>query len=162
MTQVLQSIHPDKFTKIEAILNSITFPVISSQNRRGFPKHRAMVLGLTKHRCLRYVMTARLNEQFPELVEELFKLGDEICPFNFTSVYVNKNVISPPHKDTSNVGNSLIVSLGQYTGCNLIIENIKYDAKYTPIIFDGSKYEHWNTDDLQGTKYSLIFYRVKN
>ena len=162
MVQVLTSIHPDRFTKIEELLNKVTFPVVSAKNRRGFPKHKAFLVGLTKHRCLRHVMTARLNDIYPELLEELFKLGDEICPFNFTSVYVNKNVTSPPHKDTGNVGNSLIVSLGQYTGSNLIIENIKYNAKYTPIIFDGGTLEHWNTDDLNGTKYSLIFYSIYN
>jgi hypothetical protein len=162
MAQVLTSINPDRFTKIEELLNQVTFPVVSAKNRRGFPKHRAFVLLLVKHRCLRHVMTARLNSKYPELVEELLKLGEEICPFNFTSVYINKNVTSPPHKDTGNVGDSLIISLGQYIGSNLIIENIKYDARYTPIIFDGAKLEHWNTDDLIGTKYSLIFYKINN
>lgn len=162
MAQVLTSIYPDRFTKIEELLDKVTFPVISAQNRRGFSKHRAFVLGLVKHRCLRHVMTARLNEKYSELLDELLKLGEEICPFNFTSIYINKNVTSPRHKDTGNVGDSLIISLGQYTGSNLIIENIKYDARYTPIIFDGGKLEHWNTDDLVGTKYSLIFYSIYN
>lgn len=162
MTQILPSIPPDRLKKIEELLNNITFPVIPSKNRRHFQKHRAFVIGLVKHRFKKYVMTARLNDKYPELLEELFRLGDEICPFNFTSVYINKNVISPKHKDTGNVGESLIISLGDYTGCNLIIENVEYNARYTPIIFDGSQYEHWNTSDLEGTKYSLIFYRVYN
>lgn len=162
MAQVLTSIHPDRFTQIEKLLDKVTFPVVSAKNRRGFPKHKAFVLGLVKHRCLRHVMEARLNQKYPELLEELFKLGEEICPFKYTSIYINKNVTSPPHKDTGNVEDSLIISLGQYTGSNLMIENIMYDAKYTPIIFDGGKLEHWNTDDLQGTKYSLIFYRIYN
>lgn len=162
MAQVLTSIHPDKFTKIEELLDKVTFPVVSAKNRRGFPKHRAFVMGLVKHRCYKYVMNARLNNKYPELLCELLKLGDEICPFKFTSIYINKNVISPPHKDTGNVGNSLIISIGNYTGCNLMIENIEYNAKYTPIIFDGGKFEHWNTNNLQGTKYSLIFYSIYN
>jgi hypothetical protein len=162
MAQILESINKERFIKIEQLLDKVTFPVVSAKNRRNFPKHRAFVIGLVKHRCHRYVMNARLNNKYPELLEELLKLGDEICPFNFTSIYINKNVISPPHKDTGNIGNSLIISVGNYFGCNLVIENVEYDAHYTPIIFDGSKYEHWNTHNLAGTKYSLIFYNIKN
>jgi len=55
---------------------------------------------------------------------------------------------------------SCIVSIGDYTGCNLVIENKKYDAKYNPIVFNGSLIEHWNTDDLVGDKYSLIYYNI--
>jgi hypothetical protein len=39
-----------------------------------------------------------------------------------------------------------------------MIEGKMYDAKNTPIIFNGSQLEHWNTDDLEGLKYSLVFY----
>jgi len=162
MIQVLQTIHQDRFTKIEELLNKVIFPIHSENNRTGFAKHRSFVLGLTKHRCYRYVMTARLNEKHSELLEELFKLGEEIVPFIFTSVYINKNVVSPKHKDSNNIGESLIVSLGNYTGCNLVINNIIYDAKYTPIIFNGAELEHYNLDNLVGTKYSLIFYSVRN
>ena len=42
------------------------------------------------------------------------------------------------------------------------IENKVYDAYYTPIIFDGYKLEHFNTDDLVGNKYSLVFFKIKN
>ena len=38
---------------------------------------------------------------------------------------------------------------------------IKYDAKYSPIIFDGSKYTHWNDEIISGNKYSLIFFNIK-
>ena len=143
-------------------MNSIKFPVIPANNRRGFQKHKAFVLGLVKDRCYKHIMTARLNDIYPELLKELFKLGDEICPFKFTSIYINKNVVSPKHKDSNNVGDSLIISIGDYSGCNLVINNVEYNPHYQPILFDGSKFEHFNTDDLVGTKYSLIFYRVYN
>jgi len=162
MIKVFDSINAERFTKIEELLDKITFPVHSVNNRSGFPKHRSFVIGLTKHRCYKYVMPARLNDIYPELLDELFKLGDEICPFNFTSVYVNKNVVSPKHKDINNIGESLIVSVGNYTGCNLVIDNKIYDARYRPIIFNGSELEHYNTANLIGTKYSLIFYSVSN
>lgn len=56
---------------------------------------------------------------------------------------------------------SMLISFGDYTGCNIVIEGIMYDAKYSPIIFNGSERHHWNTNDLQGNKYSLVFYTIK-
>ena len=162
MISILNPINKDRFLKIENILNTITFPIISKNNRRGFSKHKAFVLGLVKHRCYKYVDTAKLNEKYPVLLEELFILGDEICPFNFTSIYINKNVVCPKHTDTNNIGDSLIISIGEYTGCNLVINNIEYNPHYQPIMFNGSIYEHYNIDNLIGTKYSLIFYNIRN
>jgi hypothetical protein len=68
-------------------------------------------------------------------------------------------VVCPKHYDSKNVGESMLVSFGDYTGCNIVIEGIVYDAKHTPVIFNGSKREHWNTDNLTGNKYSLVFYK---
>jgi hypothetical protein len=30
-----------------------------------------------------------------------------------------------------------------------------------PLLFNGALYEHWNTDDLVGNKYSMVFFPVK-
>jgi DNA (cytosine-5)-methyltransferase 1 len=35
---------------------------------------------------------------------------------------------------------------------------VEYDTDCRPVIFNGAELEHWNTKDLQGTKYSLVFY----
>ena len=43
-----------------------------------------------------------------------------------------------------------------------MIEEKKYDTHYQPLIFNGSEMEHYNTDDLVGDKYSLVFYYIKN
>jgi hypothetical protein len=40
----------------------------------------------------------------------------------------------------------------------VFIEGVPFDARYQPILFDGSMLEHWNSDDLVGNKYSLIFF----
>jgi hypothetical protein len=55
----------------------------------------------------------------------------------------------------------MLLSFGDYTGCNIVIEGTMYDARHKPIIFNGSEREHWNTDDLSGNKYSLVYYRNK-
>jgi hypothetical protein len=162
MVKVLDKIEPSRFENIELILSKVKFQHIPKNNRRNFDAHKAFVMGLIKRRTERFIREAVYNLKYPELLQELLKIGDEVCPFKFTSIYINKNVVSPKHIDSNNVGESMIISIGDYTGCNLVINDIEYNAKYQPLIFDGSKYEHYNTDDLVGTKYSLIFYTIKN
>ena len=81
---------------------------------------------------------------------------------SYTSILVNHNTICGKHKDANNIGKSLLISIGQFSGCNIVIENKTYDAKNTPIIFNGSVLEHWNTSDLVGNKYSLVYYKIGN
>jgi antibiotic biosynthesis monooxygenase (ABM) superfamily enzyme len=66
--------------------------------------------------------------------------------------------------DGNNNGESTLVSFGGYVGCNIVIEHdgdaVKYDAYCRPITFDGNLLKHWNTPDLVGDKYSLVFFRL--
>jgi hypothetical protein len=54
----------------------------------------------------------------------------------------------------------MLVSFGEYSGCNIVVEGAKLNADCQPIIFNGADLEHWNTDDLVGTKYSLVYYNA--
>ena len=163
MIQILNLIEKSVFHKLEIILAKISIPVCNKNNRKGFSKHRSCTFGLTKQRFAdKSICECALNKKYPELFEELFRIGDIYCPFKFTSVYVIQNCICPPHKDSRNNGESMIISIGNYSGCNLIIEGQEYSAKYRPIIFDGHLLEHYNTSDLEGNKYSLIFFKIKN
>jgi hypothetical protein len=127
-------------------------------SRAGFGKHRSITFGITKGRFNNIIGLSYFSKKYPHLYEEIFRIGKLICPFEFKSVHLNNNVICPKHKDKGNHGESLLISFGNYEGGNIVIENQIYDAKYTPIIFDGSLLEHWNTDDLVGNKYSLVFF----
>ena len=162
MLKVLSTIDKQEFAELERLLVKQRIPTQQANNRFGFPKFRAVTFGLTKYRCDRFVSCAKGNEKYPEIFNELFRIGQKYCPIAFTSIYVNNNVVCPKHMDKGNNGLSCIISLGDYTGCNLVIENNVYDAKYTPIVFDGTKLEHYNTDDLIGNKYSLVFFNLRN
>lgn len=162
MIKILPTINKQEFTELERLLDKQKIPTQQAGNRFGFPKFRAMTFGLTKYRTNRFISCCKSNEKYPEIFNELFRIGEKFCPDPFTSVYVNNNVVCPKHVDKGNAGLSMIISLGDYTGCNLVIEGKMYDAKYTPIIFDGTKLEHWNTYDLIGNKYSLVFFNVRN
>ena len=69
--------------------------------------------------------------------------------FEFTSVQLNKNFKCPKHFDGKNLGNSMIMALGNFTGGDLFVSGKRIDIKYKPFIFNGSLEEHW-TDDFEG------------
>jgi hypothetical protein len=135
--------------------------------RKNFPEHRSSIFGVVK--CFgrgrkggKTHMISLASTKYPEVYEELKRIGDLIVPFPYSSILVNNNTVCGKHFDSNNVGNSLIVSIGDYTGCKLVIEGVEYDAQYQPLIFNGSQHEHWNTDDLVGNKYSIVYYYIEN
>jgi len=135
--------------------------------RKNFPQHESIVYGYIINRPAimkkwgkEKMDLSRFTKKKPLIWDELKRIGDIFVPFPYSSCYICHNTVAGKHLDNSNVGMSCIVSIGNYEGCNLVIGNKKYDAHYQPIIFDGSKIEHWNTDDLVGNKYSLIYYNL--
>ncbi len=163
---VLPKASATEFEKIYELLNDITFPFASDKRnqsgaRSGFPKHRKLMFGVTRERGTNYARLSRDSELHEEAFNELSRIGDLIVPFEYTTMHINENVVCPPHKDKHNNSDSVIVSFGKYTGCNLVVEGVKYDTYCQPIMFDGSALLHWNTDDLQGHKYSVVFYKRK-
>jgi len=131
----------------------------TTDSRRGFGKHRSCVWGITKQRATHKIAIAKYSVKYPEIWAMIQQIGDHF-DIDYNAVHLNKNVICPKHKDEKNVGKSVLLSFGDYTGCNIVIEQKKYDANCNGIIFNGANLEHWNTDDLVGTKYSLIFYKA--
>jgi len=121
-----------------------------------------MCFGLTRARYSGIVGLSRDSIRYSEIFEEIMRIGDKYVPFNYTSVHLNHNVICPPHKDDKNNGKSVLISFGEYTGSNIVIEGINYDARHRPLMFNGSLLNHWNTQDLQGNKYSLVYYINKD
>ena len=159
------------FEKLEGLLQKYKIPWKSvagydskgrtTNGRRGFPKHRACCYGLIKYKCGGKIDLSYNTKKHPDIYEELVKVGKLICPFEFTSIMVNHNVVCPKHIDTNNVGDSMLVSLGEYEGCNIVIDGKEYDARYSPVVFNGSKLVHSNTLLISGNKYSLVFFSIK-
>lgn len=133
-----------------------------TNTRPGFGQHRSEQYGITRSRFKGNFGLSMKSKKHPEIYNEILNIGKQFPCFNFTSIQLNNNTVCPPHHDSNNIGSSLLVSFGDYTGCNIVIENLVYDAKYAPIIFNGSERQHWNTDDLIGNKYSLVFYNLKH
>jgi hypothetical protein len=162
--QLLPEIKESRFDLLRQLLKSHTVKLCSPESRTsrlGFGRHRAEQYGVIRARFQGTVGLSAASRKHPEIHDEIMRIGREICPFDFTSVQLNNNTVCPLHCDSKNVGSSLLISFGDYTGCNIVIDGTMYDARYKPIIFNGSEREHWNTDDLVGNKYSLVFYRNK-
>jgi hypothetical protein len=86
--------------------------------------------------------------------------------FKYTSIQYNKNNQCQKHLDKNNIGESMIVGLGDYTGGELIIYDedgnnpVKHDIRYKPFKFNGSIYPH-ETAPFEGERYTLVFYSIK-
>lgn len=132
---------------------------------RSFGVHRAMTMGIVKQRISRRYELSVASKQYPKLYEALLKFGKSLN-FDFNAIHINHNVVCTRHLDPDNVGKSLLVSFGDYEGCNLIIEDEngshEYNTNCRPIIFDGSKHYHYNTPLISGNKYSLVFFKSTN
>tara|TARA_R110000782_G_scaffold47511_1_gene104482 strand:+ start:574 stop:1128 length:555 start_codon:yes stop_codon:yes gene_type:complete len=103
----------------------------------------------------------KVYSEYPGL-KDIFKEYSSIWfpYFEWTQVQLNKNFRTPPHKDSKNIGNSIIVGFGDYTGGNLVVEkekDIEVKINLAPFKFNGSQFTHY-TKDWIGTRYSLVFF----
>ena len=102
---------------------------------------------------------------YPELMDIFEEFRDLHFPmFDFNSVTINKNVVFKEHKDGLNMGESVMVGLGDYRGGLLGIRNEKgkvkfHETQYKLIKFNGSRYAHYTTP-FEGTRYTLVFYKL--
>jgi len=153
------------FDMLYRMLENITIRLKKIRNNRlGFPMSRRTVFGMTRprYKYKGYLELSYDSKRYPHIYHELLRIGNIICPFPYNCIQVNHNTICPPHKDANNVGDSLLVSFGDYTGCTIYIDGKEYDAKNKPLVFNGSELSHYNTNDLSGTKYSLIYFTIVN
>ena len=94
----------------------------------------------------------------------LMKFARVNVPIPFTSIQVNENYQTKKHKDTHNIGDSLIVAFGSYTGGELVLyegnNKKEYNISNRPLLFNGSKTYH-STNDFTGQRYSLVFHTTE-
>ena len=113
--------------------------------------------------CVRKKFKTKLLSERPDLWEAMGEFRDLYFPlFDFTGIQCNKNYALGPHKDSANVGESVLVCCGDYEGGATCVdidgEVVKFDARTMPVIFDGSKYTHW-VEKFSGERFSIVFFR---
>ena len=164
VVRILEPIPESEFEKLLEMLSTIKIPKTANNNRKGFLNARYLCWGLTKQRFGQKICLSAITKRRPDIWEEIKRLGSLLknsdgSQFLFSSVHLNQNVECPPHKDKGNIGNSVLVGFGDYTGGHLCVESgAEYDIRHQPICFNGSQIEHWNTPMESGSKYSLVFY----
>ena len=168
MVSILKPIPCDEFNVLYDMLRYVSVPIKTkmSGGRGDFGRHRAMTFGITRGRFSGVIGLSHYSKKHPHIYEEIKRIGLLMGAEAMNSIHLNHNVICPRHLDANNVGDSILVSFGDYTGCNIVVQNpsgeeIKYDAFCQPIKFNGAELVHYNTNDLVGHKYSLVFFTSK-
>jgi hypothetical protein len=163
LPKVLGELNPDDEIIQEILSYLATFKVPQVSNGRGrsasFGTHRAMTLGMIRARKTKEYGLSYNSKKHPELYEAIKKLGEKIVPFAFNAIHVNNNVVCPRHLDPYNSGASVIVSFGDYEGCDLVVEGCgTFNTNLKPLLFNGAKFYHYNTPLISGNKYSFVFF----
>jgi len=122
--------------------------------------------GVGMSQCFGYVRQrngtytgSRWNFQRIELYQELLQLAARILPpdFHWLSIQVNVNYETEPHLDKGNRGESAIIGFGDYSGGDLVVNEVDVSIKNRVIYFDGSQLLHY-TRPFTGTRYSVVFH----
>lgn len=147
----------ETFAPLLAMLTQKRLPNNHDRKKSGFG--RSQCFGIVKSRGGSYV-GSRQNFNRPEVLMELQRIAQTILPpdFVWTSVQVNDNYKTAPHKDTGNFGVSAIVGFGNYGGGELVIEETPVNIRHQLCFFDGSLYTH-HTKDYTGSRFSLVFFK---
>lgn len=106
------------------------------------------------------------NKQHPELFKALIDFGNAVVPkgWEYQGITVNHGVKAKKHKDKKNIGESVIIGIGDYTGGAMRIwdgadKNPKiYDIHDKPALFNGGKLFH-QTTPFKGNRYTLVLYK---
>tara|TARA_R110000824_G_scaffold156012_5_gene328835 strand:- start:741 stop:1313 length:573 start_codon:yes stop_codon:yes gene_type:complete len=108
----------------------------------------------------------KFKTENPEL-ENIFKefMNLHAPFFKWRQCQVNVDYISPPHFDSANTGESMIIGIGDYTGGELNIDRKsfieKIDIHNRIYKFNGAQWKHWASPIISGSRISVVFYNSK-
>jgi len=112
-----------------------------------------------------------LHERNPWLMDAFKEYTNFHFPsFSWTEVQINRmpsGTRTKQHLDKINVGESVLVAFGDYTGGKTYIKNKDnkdydvVDCRFQPAKFNGAERLHGVTTITNGLRYSLVFYKNK-
>lgn len=147
-------------SQLLAKLEATTFERHEHQ-RKAIAQGQSMVFGTVFSRRLQSYNeshTARNNPRLYSLLKQL--AATEVPEFSFTTIAVNKNVVTQPHVDKYNVGPTLILGLGSFTGGALVVKDTTYALQEQRWLYFWGKDEHYNTPLKRGTKYTVTLFTL--
>ena len=145
--------HSNLSGNIGSMLYGLTWRGYLSPTKTRTP---SIYKGLYQTKCM---------DLYPEFYEVAREFSNHYFPdFEWCQIQLNKNFPIPPHFDSVNVGESIIVGFGDYEGGKLFVEYPSglqmYDIQYATCGFDGSKYRHY-VGNFTGERYSVVFFNNK-
>lgn len=150
---------------LEALLDQLAF----TRDNRGYggsktkmnaagERPMTMLFGKTKYIMKQTIDWSVATKQHPKVYEALKRVAVEHFPdFHFGIIQVNKNFQTLRHLDALNRGDSVIFSLGDFTGGKLGTDDELITTYKKPYRFNGSKTYHW-TEPFEGTRYAVIYF----
>jgi hypothetical protein len=150
----------EAFIAIESEL--LRQPLPDNQYRTGAGVGKSQAFLVVGRRCIPPDYS-RLCWSRPYLTKLLMDFGKKyITDLSWNAITVNQNYVAKKHKDKRNVGESLLVAFGDYTGGQLKIHegdlSGTHDVRHKPLITDFSKVYH-SVEPFEGTRFSLVFYQ---
>lgn len=142
-------------------LDNTTF-TRSQQERQAISQGTSKVFGKVYSTKLKTYNTSSTTKSLPRLYELLQTLASlEIPQFSYTTIAVNKNVVTRPHVDKYNVGPTLILGLGKFKGGNLVVSGKEFDLSQQKWVYFWGKDEHYNTPlKGKGVKYTVTYFTL--
>ena len=94
----LDRVDPDMFDRLYNMLMKTKIHQITSRKnggtgRRLFPNHKSACLGIVKQRVGGAVTQSAFSIKHPDIHDEIWRIGEKICKFPFSSVHLNNNVV---------------------------------------------------------------------
>jgi len=136
--------------------------VLYGQTFRGFLKYDKNGKKVLRKRVSKRLFETTLKTDYPELMNVFKEYRDlYFSDFDFNNVMINKNYPVKRHKDASNVGESVLLTFGDYTGGETKIEfgvDMFINTNCNPCKFDGSQYYH-SVMPFEGERYALVFFK---
>ena len=148
---------PDDFAELIAELQAHPIPI--NHDRRVAGKGRSQAFGVIRRWSYRPWLS-RNTWMRPILWKLLLAFAESFVTIEWDAIQVNDNYQSAPHRDKGNCGVSYIVSFGDFTGGELVVEGNTYDIRHRAFLFNGSELLH-RTNPWSGSRYSLVFYRIE-
>lgn len=133
----------------------------STHRRQAIRQGSSLVFGTVFDRRNQKYKTSARESKNPRLVDLVRRLVElEVPDFKYTTITVNKNVVTNPHKDKYNVGPTLLLGLGNFRGGDLVVGGNPFKISCHRWLYFWGKDEHYNTALTYGTKYTITLFTL--